>query len=36
MSEIVVLQFGDSANSVGSHFWNLQVGVIIDFDFLLV
>ena len=25
MSEILTLQFGPTANYVGSHFWNLQV-----------
>ena len=29
MSEIVVLQFGEAANAVGSIFWGLQVGGLV-------
>ena len=32
MSEIVVLQFGEAANAVGSVFWGLQVwGLVFSF-----
>lgn len=35
MSSIVMVQCGEAANAVGSHFWNAQVNLVIITNFLV-